>query len=295
MKILVVGSNGQVGNSLLKLSSQYGFEAVGYGLPDIDITSSASVNKVISDENPEVVINAAAYTAVDKAESEVETAYLVNDKGSEILASECESAGSAFFHISTDYVFDGSEGMYLEDSEVNPESVYGASKLAGEISAKNHCSKTVILRTSWIFSEFGNNFLKTMVKLAGSREELGIVADQKGSPTSAKHVSEALLKLVVEYKAKKLPFGTYHFTGAPYSNWFEFAKLIFSEAEKAGLILKSPRVNALKTEEYPLPAKRPADSRLDCSKIFNLIPNLDNDWRSEVSRVVSVLKEEGFK
>ena len=294
MKILVAGSNGQVGNCLRENASNFGFSVVGYDLPDIDITSLDSVKKILEKEQPKLLINAAAFTAVDKAEEEVELSYLVNDKGTENLAIACESLGIPFFHISTDYVFDGEEGMYMEDSVVNPQSVYGASKLAGEISAKNNCSKTLILRTSWVFSSYGNNFLKTMVKLARTRDELGIVSDQKGAPTSASDIAKALLSFALEYKAGKNIFNTYHFTGTPYASWHDFAKLIFEEAEKVKLIEKQPKVNAIKTSEYPLPAKRPMDSRLDCSKIFNDLSNLQNDWRTEVIRIVEKLQKEGF-
>ena len=294
MKVLVIGSKGQVGTCLMESGPSYKLDMIGYDLPEIDITSPDSVKSKFDEANPDLVINAAAFTAVDKAEEEVELSYQVNDKGTENLADACEARDIPFFHISTDYVFDGEEGMYIEDSLVNPQSVYGASKLAGEISAKNHCSKTMILRTSWVFSSHGNNFLKTMIRLARTKDELGIVQDQKGSPTSANHIAAALLKLVLEYKTAQNVFGTYHFTGAPYSNWYDFALLIFEESKQFGLIDKIPKIKALKTSEYPLPAKRPGDSRLDCSKIFNQIPNLDNDWRSEVTRIVKKLKKQGF-
>ena len=216
MKILVVGSKGQVGSSLMVLGSTYKFEMFGFDLPEIDITSSQSIKERYDEVNPDLVINAAAFTAVDNAEEEVELSYQINDLGTEYLADACEMRGIPLFHISTDYVFDGDEGMYLESSQVNPQSVYGASKLAGEISAKNHCSKTMILRTSWVFSEYGSNFLKTMISLARTKDELGVVQDQKGSPTSARHIAEALLQLALQYKTEQNVFKTYHFTGAPY-------------------------------------------------------------------------------
>ncbi len=294
MKILVIGSKGQVGTCLKEQSAAFGFDIAAYDLPEIDITSLVSVKDVFSKEKPDLLINAAAFTAVDKAEEEVELSYLVNDKGTENLAIVCESEKIPFFHISTDYVFDGEEGMYMEDSAVNPQSVYGASKLAGEISAKNHCSKTLIIRTSWVFSSYGNNFLKTMIKLARTRDELGIVGDQKGAPTSAQDIAKVLLSFANEYKAGKNIFTTYHFTGTPYASWYDFAEFIFEQAEQERLIARQPKVNAIKTNEYPLPAKRPMDSRLDCSKIFNTLNNIDNDWRSEVIRIIKKLHKEGF-
>ena len=295
MKVVITGSNSQLAKSLLDQSKFYTFNVQAFSKEEVDVTCMESVQKMFFKEKPDLLINTAAYTKVDEAEKEAEQSYRVNDLGVENLAVCCEEIGIPLFHISTDYVFDGSEGMYLEDSLVNPHSVYGASKLAGEISAKNNCSKTMILRTAWLFSEYGNNFLKTMIQLARKKSNLGIVNDQKGSPTSAIHLADALFKLVLEYQLGNDVFKTYHFTGAPYSTWFDFAGKIFEEAVKVNLIKITPQLKGIKTSEYPLPATRPADSRLDCSKIFNQIPSLENDWRTEVSRICKTLKEQGFK
>ena len=294
MKILVVGHKGQVGNCLAKLGPDYGFEIIGGDLPELDICSLESVRVFVQKNSPGLIINAAAYTAVDKAEEDIEAAYLVNDKGVENLAIVAEAIAIPVFHISTDYIFDGISGPYKETDEVNPLSIYGASKLAGEISLKNYCSKTVILRTCWLFSEYGNNFLKSMINLGRSRDSLSIVADQYGAPTSAEHVAQALLELAKEYKAGKEIFGTYHFSGQPYGTWYDFAAVIFASAEKQGLLEKKPQLKKITTEEYPLPAPRPKNSRLECGKINNLLPQLKNDWISEVERCIKTLKEEGF-
>lgn len=292
MKIVVAGSRGQVGSSLLCLQGRHGVELVGYSSAEMDIRSASTVKKVLAKEQPAIVINAAAFTAVDKAEECPEKAYMVNDTGTAVLAAACAARDIAFFHLSTDYVFDGQKGMYLEEDPTNPQSAYGASKLAGEISARKNCAKTLLLRTSWVFSEYGNNFLKTMLRLARSRDELGLVADQQGGPTAAGHIAAALLQLAVKYRQNELTFGTYHFCGRPYSTWYDFARFIFTEAQEAGLLTKSPSVNALKTEEYPVAAKRPPDSRLDCAKIHKLIPDLANNWAPEVKRIITVLKQE---
>lgn len=294
MKILVVGYKGQVGTCLMKLGPAYDFEMSGKDLPELDITSLESVKKHVEKDSPQLIINAAAYTNVDKAEEDQEAAYLVNDKGVENLAIAAEEIGVPLFHISTDYVFDGTSDPYFEDDLVNPLSVYGASKLAGEISLKNHCSKWVALRSSWLFSEYGNNFVKTMIKVGRSRDSLGVVADQFGAPTSANHVAQSLLGLAVAFNSGKEIFGMYHFTGQPYGTWHDLAEVIFDEALKHKLIDKKPEVKALTTEEYPLPAERPKNSRLESSKIMHLLPQLQCDWKSEVERCVKILKEEGF-
>lgn len=291
-KILVVGCNGQVGSSLMKHAVDFGFETLGLDHPHIDITDIDSIGKAFKNSSIDLLINAAAYTAVDKAEEDDALAYAVNDTGTRHLGLVCKEHGIPCFHISTDYVFDGNAGNYSEKDETNPLSVYGASKLAGEISLNEVCPENVILRSCWIYSEYGKNFLKTMVHLAQRRDELGIVADQFGGPTSARQVAETLLHLAKLHFAGKDVFGLYHFSGMPHTNWFEFAKTIFDEALAVDLIEKIPILNQLTTEQYPTAAVRPANSKLDIGKISSVIAGINDDWQAEVKRIVKVLKEE---
>jgi dTDP-4-dehydrorhamnose reductase len=286
-----VGSNGQVGQSLLGLGECFDFEIVGYDLPCIDMTKMESLRAAFQKESPNLVINAAAYTAVDKAEEQAVLAYAVNDLGTKNLALVCKEQGLTLFHISTDYVFDGAEGMYNEESRPNPLGIYGKSKLAGEVSLKATYENHVILRTCWVFSEFGGNFVKTMVRLAKERDQLGVVADQFGGPTSARQIAQALLQLSQKHFSDEKIYGTYHLSGEGFTNWAEFAREIFIQAKKVGLIKSIPEVKDLKTKEYPVPAPRPKDSRLDCTKIKALIPEIDQDWQSELKRVLKVLRK----
>ena len=290
--ILVIGCNGQVGKSLMRLAESYDFGVVGLDYPDVDITQLESLEQKCSNLDLDLLINAAAYTAVDKAEKEEKAAYAVNDLGTKNLGLFCKSKSIPCFHISTDYVFDGTRGNYSEKDKTNPVSIYGKSKLAGEISLNEVCPENIILRSCWIYSEFGNNFLKTMIHLAQTRDELGIVADQYGGPTSAIDVAKALLDLAVKHFEGAKVYGLYHFSGTPYCNWYEFAKYIFEEALSEGLIEEIPKVNELTTAQYPTPASRPANSCLDISKIKSVIPGVDNDWKDEVKRILKVLKAE---
>ena len=290
--ILVIGCNGQVGTSLIRLAKNYDFNVIGLDYPEVDITKLKSLQEKCSHLKANLLINAAAYTAVDKAEEEQDAAYAVNDLGTKNLGLFCKQESIPCFHISTDYVFDGTQGNYSETDPTNPVSIYGKSKLDGENSLNKVCPENVILRSCWIYSEFGNNFLKTMVRLAQTRDELGIVADQYGGPTSAIDVAKALLDLATKHFEGIDVYGLYHFSGTPYCNWFEFANTIFTEALAIGLINKIPKVNELTTEQYPTPAARPANSCLDISKIKSIVPDIDNDWKDEVTRILKVLKEE---
>ncbi|MCH2204788.1 MAG: dTDP-4-dehydrorhamnose reductase [Lentisphaerales bacterium] len=291
-KILIIGCKGQVGASLMKLANSYNFEAIGFDHPHIDITNLDILNEQCSHLEIDLLINAAAYTAVDKAEEDEKAAYAVNDLGTKNLGLFCKAKNIPCFHISTDYVFDGTQGNYKEADPTNPVSIYGQSKLAGEASLKETWAQNVILRSCWIYSEYGNNFLKTMIRLAQTKDELGIVADQYGGPTSATDVAKALLDLTEKHFESVDVFGLYHFSGTPYCNWYEFAMTIFEEAFNVGLIEKIPTVNKLTTEQYPTPARRPANSCLDIVKIKSIIPEIDNDWKDEVKRIIKVLKEE---
>lgn len=292
MKILISGAAGQVGDALVKHGSKRGFEIFGMSRSELDITNLRNVDAVFAQVKPDLVINASAYTAVDKAESDSEQAYAVNEIGPILLAKACLKAGIPLFHISTDYVFDGSSnGAYSENDLTNPQSVYGRSKLLGELAVIENLNQYIILRTSWVFSETGSNFVKTMLRLGAEREHLSVVADQVGGPTSADAIANALLLIAARVSDKQdINWGTYHFSGLPYCSWYEFAKEIFQQAESMRLISKAPELAAIPSSEYPTPAPRPLNSRLDCSKIYDEFGIEPDDWKQSLKDVVLKLK-----
>jgi len=267
MKILVTGMQGQVGTELSRLGAEYGCDIVALNREKLDITSRDKVFSALSTHKPEWVINAAAYTAVDKAETEKETAFAVNRDGPKHLAKACNAEGIPLIHFSTDYVFDGSKQKgYLEDDEVNPLGVYGQSKYQGEQAIRELHKHHIIIRTSWVFSAHGNNFVKTMLRLARQRDELGVVSDQHGCPTAARDIARVALQIAKKIEAGQATWGTYHFCGQPQTTWYEFARKIF-EISNIKYNIKSPQINNLSTAEYPTPVKRPAHSVLRCEKI----------------------------
>lgn len=278
-KVLVTGAKGQVGSELVKLAPA-GFTVIGLGSAQLDITDQEQVNAAVALHQPDLIINAAAYTAVDKAESDSDNAYAVNEKAVAWLAQAAVQADIPLFHISTDYVFDGeSTTPYKETDPVNPQSVYGASKLAGEQALAAIHSKYIILRTSWVFGAEGNNFVKTMLRLGKESDELSVVADQYGCPTSAASIADVLWKLAELYKQKaSLPWGIYHFSNSPACTWHGFAVEIFKQAKEKGLIDKEPKVNAITTAEYPTPAKRPVWSVLSYDKLEALLSEKVPKW-----------------
>ena len=235
---------------------------------------------------PDYIINAAAYTAVDKAENDAERAFAVNRDGARHLAEAAEAAGASMLHISTDYVFDGAGGApYDEAAPTAPQNIYGASKLAGEQAVLEACRCAVVMRTSWVFGAHGQNFVKTMLRLGRERDSLGIVADQYGAPTAAADIAAALITIVRRHTPEQLAerAGIYHYCGSPYASWFEFAETIFAEAAAQGVLAKIPAVKPIATADYPTPAKRPADSRLDCGKIRAVFGIGPCDWHSALS------------
>ena len=262
MKVLITGCYGQVGTELMGLAKNYGMHAVGVDHHRLDITDQKAVQQFVEQEQPDVMINAAAYTAVDKAERDAEGAFAVNATGVGYLAQACADMDIPLVHISTDYVFDGLKiGAYKEDDIVNPLGVYGKSKLAGEDAVKSICEKYYIFRTSWVFSEYGNNFVKTMLRLGAEREELGVVSDQRGKPTSAREIARVIFEVLI---SSKEAWGVYHLAQPDVVSWFDFSKSIFDVAKECGVPLKIKQVRALVTSDYPTPAKRPANSALDC-------------------------------
>jgi dTDP-4-dehydrorhamnose reductase len=286
LKIAVTGANGQLGFQLVKkLSGKVQLKA--FDRASLNIADGSEVARKLTEFMPDIIINAAAYTAVDKAEQEQEQADAINHLGAEYLARTAEKLNAVLIHISTDYVFDGqSDTPYLETDKTNPQSVYGKTKLAGELAVVKHCSKHIILRTAWVFAEHGNNFVKTMLRLAQSRPELGVVADQTGSPTYAGDIADTIFSIISQLNAdNEQRFGIYHYSGAPFVSWHEFALEIFKQAENLKLIDKTPLTKAITTADYPTPAKRPAYSMLNCDKIAKQFAVKPSNWANALENL----------
>ncbi len=292
MRVLVTGAQGQVGYELLKRAPA-GFSVFGYGSQNLDVSDDEQVQAVFETLKPELVINAAAYTAVDKAEADVERAYAVNADGVGFLAAAAERRGIPLLHISTDYVFSGGgDKPYTPDDVTAPTGVYGLSKLLGETQLLEHCSRHLVLRTSWVFGAHGNNFVKTMLRLGRDRDTLSVVADQHGGPTSAGSIADTLWALASIFQREgRLEWGVYHYSGFPACTWYDFANEIFTQAVSLGLLEKSPDVNAITTAQYPTPAKRPQWSVLDCQKLANAYGLLPKSWVQELQPVLQQLVE----
>lgn len=280
-RIFITGSNGQVGRELVELCREGKIPFVAYDSQQLDITDNDAVFAEIKTQQPTAVINAAAYTAVDNAESEVSKAYAINKEGAKNLAIACEEFNAVLVHISTDYVFDGKkEGPYLDTDKTNPVSVYGASKLAGERAVVEFCSKYFIVRVSWVFGQYGNNFVKTMMNLAKEDTELKVVADQIGAPSSADQIAEKLVTLVT---SASINYGTYHLESNPGITWYEFANKIFQYAYEAKIIKNIPRVHPVDSAQYPTPVTRPRNSKLASSSQFDLG---SVDWEKGLAKLI---------
>ena len=291
MKILVTGSKGQVGSCLVKqLSELPEIEFMAVDHAQLDIIDRDAVNKLVSEFKPDAIINAAAHTAVDKAEQEVELSYAINRDGPKYLAQAAQAIGATILHISTDYVFAGDkDGEYVETDDVAPQGVYGQSKLAGELAVAAACPRHIILRTAWVFCETGNNFVKTMLRLAQSRDELGVVADQFGAPTYAGDIANALIVMAKAVSEGNQSFGIYHYAGLPHVNWHQFATEIFAKAKEQDVLNKDILVNGITSEQYPTPAKRPANSKLDCRKIEQSFGIKPSDWQTALKNLNSYI------
>lgn len=286
MKVLITGCNGQVGHCLTeRLTKQAEVLALDY--EGLDITDRKAVLNTVAEFKPNYIINAAAHTAVDRAEQEVELSYAINRDGPSYLAQAAKECGAVMLHISTDYVFDGmGDKPYQESDATGPQGIYGQSKLAGEQAVAESCPEHLILRTAWVFGEHGNNFVKTMLRLAQSRDELSIVGDQFGGPTYAGDIAEALIAMVQHLEqGKQAKWGVYHFSGMPYASWFDFASAIFQAAKLHDVLSKQPKLSAIPTSAYPTPAKRPENSRLDCSKIENQFGIKPSDWHAALNYI----------
>ena len=286
MKLLITGSKGQLGAELVRQAISHDVIAVGYD--QLDITDTAAVSSFARDIRPDAVINAAAYTAVDKAENESSVAFAVNHDGPENLAVACHSIGIPLIHVSTDYVFDGcKKAPYAETDPVAPLGVYGASKWAGEEVVREHCPRHIILRTSWVFSAHGRNFVRTMLHLGAERETLRIVADQVGKPTSASELARTILEIL---PASDGCWGTYHLAQPDATSWHDFAKAVFAEAVRQGLHLRIKQVRPITTADYPTSAKRPANSALNCDRMEAVFGVKIKPWRESLEEVIHEIK-----
>lgn len=286
MRVLITGCNGQVGHCLTeRLKSKAEILALDY--EGLDITDQKAVSKTVSDFKPDYIINAAAHTAVDRAEQEVELSNAINHHGPQYLAQAVQQLNAVMLHISTDYVFDGTgEEPYVETDNTGPQGVYGQTKLSGELAVAQSCEKHLILRTAWVFGEHGNNFVKTMLRLAQTKDELNIVGDQFGGPTYAGDIADALIAMIDYIEQGQQPaWGIYHFAGMPYASWYEFAAKIFQLAEKKGVLTTQPKIVPIPTSAYPTPAKRPYNSRLDCSKTYNQFCIKPSDWQAALENI----------
>ena len=292
MKILITGAQGQVGKELTAIANQKGFDVIAASRADLDITQLQKVESFITQHTPDVVINAAAHTAVDKAEEELKLAFAINRDGAENIALACAKQNIPLLHISTDYVFDGTQPeSYSENNAVSPLGVYGESKWQGEEAIRKNLNDFIILRVAWVFGAQGNNFVKTMLRLGKDRDELNVVADQFGGPSPAKDIAETLIGLVEQYQSNKtLAWGTYHYCGESKASWYDFATEIFKQAFELGLLDKKVKVKPITTAEYPTAAKRPSNSMLDCSKLKNTFGIEMPEWKEALKQVLIELK-----
>ncbi len=287
MRLLITGARGQLGRELIRLGS--GHELMSVGHRELDIMDEDAVFRCCKTFHPDAVVNAAAYTAVDKAESDVEAAFGVNRNGPANLARVCRQSDIPLIHISTDYVFDGAKTEpYIENDPVAPLGVYGASKLAGEKAVQQYASMWVILRTSWVFSAHGNNFVKTMLRLGADRETLSIVADQHGCPTSASELARAIYA-VLDAGLHDGNRGVYHLCQPEPTTWFGFAQAIFDISRKQNMDVKVSSLNPITTSDYPAPAKRPVNSVMEYSKFEETFDFTIRPWRSSLADVVKEL------
>tara|TARA_R110002012_G_C11622708_1_gene609163 strand:+ start:926 stop:1825 length:900 start_codon:yes stop_codon:yes gene_type:complete len=296
MKILVTGKNGQLGSELQKTCPS-NVELICFGSKELDISNAEQVNELLITHSPDIVINAAAYTAVDKAETDTDTAYAVNEQGAANLANACKNIDAKLIHISTDFVFDGTSTMpYTASDATNPLGVYGASKLAGEQAINEILgSQATIVRTAWVYSVFGNNFVKTMLRLMAEKEQLGIVGDQVGTPTWAAGLANMLWALVAKASSEQVlntenTATILNWTDAGVASWYDFAVAIQELAIEQGLLTKSIPISAIPAASYPTPAKRPAFSVLNKAQAEEISGVKTVHWRTQLKEMLTELK-----
>ena len=286
MKILLAGGSGQLAQELQPILLSWG-EVIAVDRTRVDLSQPESIRQAMAQIQPNLVVNAGAYTAVDKAENEPELASAVNGIAPGIFAEECEKLGASLIHFSTDYVFDGSRGSaYLETDITNPLGTYGKSKLAGEEAIRQAGNRHIIIRTAWVYGNGGKgNFVKTMLRLGKEREEIRVVADQIGSPTWTGDLAAAVSQIIPQIKPEI--FGTYQYTNSGVCSWYDFAIAIFEEAAQLGFPLKVQRVIPITTAEYPTPAKRPAFSVLSTVKISAILGTYPPHWRQGLRQMLA--------
>lgn len=292
MRIVVSGGpNGQILQSLIERGRAAGHEIIGLGRPQLDLAADPdSISAALAATRPEAVVSAAAYTAVDRAESEADLAFAVNARGAGAVARAANVLGVPIVHLSTDYVFSGSKtSPYNEEDPTDPVSVYGASKLAGEEAVFAEHSNAAVLRTAWVYSPFGANFVKTMLRLAADRDEVSVVADQRGNPTSALDIADTILEILCKLASSSDErfSGVFHMSGKGETTWAGFAEAIFAASKARGG--PSASVRPISTVDYPAPAKRPANSRLDNSKLADTYGLRLPPWQDSLERVIARL------
>lgn len=292
MRIAVTGRAGQVVTSIVERGAAAGHKVIALGRPELDLADPASVTHALEAAAPDAIVSAAAYTAVDKAESESELTHAVNGRGAGAVAEAARALGVPLIHVSTDYVFDGTlDRPYVESDPTGPTGVYGVSKLAGEQAVlAAHGDNSAILRVAWVYSPFGANFVKTMLRLAAVRDELSVVADQLGNPTSALDIADAILQVATNLVAESDPTlrGVFHMTASGEASWADFAEAIFAASAAQGGA--SAQVKRITTADYPTPATRPANSRLDCGLIAQVHGVTLPDWRQSLETVIARLQ-----
>jgi len=290
MKLLIFGAGGQVGTALRSAVWPSGVTITALTHAQADIGDAAAVAAAIDTSSCDVVINAGGYTAVDKAESEPAAALRINGEAPALIAAECVRRGAALIHMSTDYVFDGEKpAPYLESDPPAPLGVYGASKLAGERAVAERLERHIILRTSWVFSATGANFVKTMLRLAAAGRDIRVVQDQAGGPTPADDIAWAIAQIVARITAVPVAWGTYHYCGTPAVSWYEFARVIFEV--NGAMTGKQVPVTPISTKDYPTAARRPANSRLDCAKIRGAFGMEQRPWRAGLESAIKSLSQ----
>jgi dTDP-4-dehydrorhamnose reductase len=291
MNLLVTGASGQLGRALAE--AEEGVNLVALDRTGLDVTDAEAVRRAVEAHAPDAVVNAAAYTAVDRAEAEPARAFAINRDGPKNLAAACAEGQIPLLHVSTDYVFDGTKGApYVEDDAPNPLGVYGRSKWEGEEAVRERQDRHVIVRTAWVFGPHGHNFVRTILRLAGERETLRVVADQRGCPTAASDLAVALLRIARAVVEEPGRWGTYHLAGQPPTTWHGFAEAVVEEARR-WRPLAVREVVPLRTDAYPAVAPRPAEVVLDGGKIERAFGIEAPSWRPALARVVARLCEEG--